>query len=130
MGATNHNIITDARGWMKDQQRRLNHQEARPQIRSASDLLGPGIAATAIQLTDWSSDETAFNGFFWSGPGALNGPNSAHYYIGSVLATADGYGIMTVREFRGATVQPLPQWVREFAGSLGGGRTFGPWASF
>lgn len=127
--ADNHNIITNAQDWMKDQQRRVSHQESRPQIRSAADLLGPGIAATAIQLVDWSSDETAFNGFFWSGPGAINGPDPTRSYIGTVVVTADGAGIMTVRQFKAAELQPLPQWVREFSGVVGA-RIFGPWASY
>lgn len=118
-------ITIDAADWMRDKEKRLAHEEARPQIKDASDLMGPGLAATAIQVQDWSSDEAAFNGLLFSQPTAANSPDTARWWIGTVIATPDGFGTQTVREFRGA-LQPTDRYVREFS-TAADVRSYGPW---
>ena len=57
--------------WMRDIEKRILNEERRPIIRAASDLMGPGAGPYAIETLDWNADETTFNGWFYSRPGAL-----------------------------------------------------------
>jgi hypothetical protein len=104
--------------WMRGQEKRILHEERRPQIRVASDVLGPGIAPYCVRLEDWSADETYFNGFWYSEPGAFNSPDSSRYWIGSSLSTEAGFGIQRASEYYGPTTDvlwPRPVYVRKFA---------------
>lgn len=47
--------------------------DRRPVIRKPSDLVGPGIDASAVRVTDWNDVLATFNGYF-SSTRALNGP--------------------------------------------------------
>lgn len=60
--------------WMRHMEKRVLNEQRRPIVRKGSDLLGPGFAPFATQITDWSADETAFNGYFWSVGNATNAP--------------------------------------------------------
>jgi hypothetical protein len=60
--------------WMRGQEKRTMHEERRPKIGKASDLLGPGFAPTAVHLNDWNSEEARFNGYFYSYGDASNVP--------------------------------------------------------
>lgn len=123
--ARNWNIpITDL-DHRRQNEKRLQHQESRPMIRSAADILGPSIGPYAIETMNWSSDESAFNGLLYSQPGALNGPDDTKFWIGQVIASSDGFGIQMVREWRGAA-QPTDKYVREFSGG-GVVRTYTAW---
>jgi hypothetical protein len=99
------------------EKRQLN-QERRPQVRTAADLLGPGIAPFAVEILDWNGDETAFNGFFWSQPGAINSPDplNSKWYMGQTEATEDGFGLQWATEFRNiaANAWPPRQFIRRF----------------
>lgn len=114
------------------EKRQLN-QERRPQVRTASDLLGPGIAPFAVEISDWNGDETAFNGFFWSQPGAINSPDptNSKWYMGQVEATEDGFGLQWATEFRDipGNAWPPRSFIRRFfdPGSAGT-RSFSAWA--
>lgn len=104
--------------YLRSQEKRVLHEERRPQIRVASDILGPGIAPYCIRLEDWSADETYFNGFWYSEPGAFNSPNPNRYWIGYSLTTEEGFGIERVSEYFGTTtdvVWPRPVYVRKFS---------------
>ena len=78
--------------WMRDVEKRILHEERRPNIQTASDLLGPGIAPFSIWIDDWNAPETAFNGFFHSEPGAFNVPSNTRYWMGPVRPPATGTG--------------------------------------
>jgi len=117
----------------RNTEKRVLSQERRPQIRTAADLLGPGIAAYAVEILDWNGDETAFNGFFFSGPGAINSPDplNSKWYMGQTEATPDGFGLQWATEFRDivGNVWPPRQFIRRFfdPGSAGT-RSFSAWA--
>lgn len=103
--------------WMRSQEKRLLHEERRPQVRAASDILGPGIAPYCIRLEDWNADETLFNGFWYSEPGAFNSPNNTRYWIGTSLTIEGGWGIQRVSEYFGTTTDvlwPRPVYTRKF----------------
>jgi len=68
-GQSSGRQLIDTDDWMRRIEKRLMHEERRPQIRTASDLMGPGLGPKAVQLFDWNDDITLFNGFFWSEPG-------------------------------------------------------------
>lgn len=93
--------------------------------RVASDLLGPGIASKAVRTMDWNADELAFNGMFYSEPGAQNSPDPARYWIGLVEVTPTGFGAQRVWEYRNPANGPLER-IRLFS-SGGPTRTYGPW---
>jgi hypothetical protein len=119
--------IQSGADWMREVEKRLLHEERRPGIRTASDILGPGIGPFSVEVNDWNSSETAFNGFFHSEPGAINAPDSVRFWMGTSQATAEGYGIQRVTDYRGDPISGVV-WVRRF-GSLvpGAAREFGPW---
>lgn len=124
-------IITDMEGWMRSTEKRLMHEERRPIVRRASDLLGPGFAPYAVQTLNWNSDETQFNGLFFSEVGAENSPDNSMFWIGSVTATRDGRGVQEVWTFDGAEPlhytrswvtgnNPIPTWSAWTAVASGG----------
>lgn len=103
--------------WMRGMEKRVLHEERRPQIRTASDILGPGIAPYCIRIEDWNAPETLFNGFWYSEPGAFNAPKSDRYWIGYSFAIEGGWGIERVSEYFGDTTDvawPRQVWVRKF----------------
>lgn len=112
--------------WMREMEKRLLHEERRPGVRTAADILGPGIAPYSIPITDWNSNETSFNGYFHSLPGALNTPSELRYWMGTSQATADGSGIQRVTEYQGVPLTYVV-WVRRFSTPPGGTRIFTTW---
>lgn len=116
----------------KDMLRRMQKDslyEARRSVpRTASDLLGPGLASRAIRTMDWNADELAFNGLFYSEPGAQNSPDVNRYWMGIVEVNPDGFGYQRVLEYR---VLPWPdqapdEWIRTFS-TTGLSRTYSAW---
>ena len=61
--------------------------ERRPVTR-ASDLVGPGIGATTIRITDYRDLLATFNGYYSSEPGAFDAPNSSESFVGHVISDA------------------------------------------
>lgn len=119
--------------WMREVEKRILHEERRPMVRTASDLLGPGIAPFSILINDWNDSQTSFNGYFHSEPNALNTPDSSKYWMGTSQATEEGFGIQRVTEYFGPSVEakwPQPVYVRRFytGGQAGTQRQFSPWA--
>lgn len=83
---------TTARDQLRQWEKRLTAQERRAAVTDAAGLVGPGIAARAIQLLDWNDESATFNGFFYSLPGARNAPEVGFEWNGIVTARADGSG--------------------------------------
>lgn len=96
----NWRIPTQAEDWFGNQEKRMMHEERRPRVHKASDLLGPGIAPNAVRINDWNGEETFFNGFYYSGPGSMHSPDDSQWWIGESLSELDGYGIQKVWNYR------------------------------
>ena len=111
--------------WMRRQEKRVLREERRPRITSATDLMGPGLGPRAVEIQDWSGEETEFNGYYYSRPGALHSPNNTKWWMGQSIAQVEGWGIQTVWDYRGTTM-PIESHTRRF-GLVGGVRVFGPW---
>lgn len=60
--------------------------DRRPVVRTASDLVGPGIGATSVRITDFNNLLATFNGYFSSLPGAVAAPNATEAFIGYVIS--------------------------------------------
>lgn len=120
-------ITTD--DWMRRIEKRLMHEERRPQIRTASDLMGPGLGPKAVQLFDWNDDITLFNGFFWSEPGpAQHSPDNTKHWMGYNVVNLNGNGYQRVYEYRDATdTSTVATWVRRFRTPPGLSRVFEAW---
>lgn len=131
-GQNSGRIAQGTEDWMRDMEKRILYVERRPEIRTAADLLGPGIAANSIPIQDWNEERTLFNGFFHSLPGALNAPDatpSTRYWMGYVIANTDGSGYQRVFEYQVASIAStvVEGYVRRFFTPPGLLRTFGPW---
>lgn len=134
-GQPNWRTNIDAADWIGSVEKRILHTERRPSITTASELMGPGMAPYAVELLDWDADETAFNGFFWSQPGAINSPDPGNnkWFMGGSEATVDGFGLQWAAEFNDiagdAWPSPAHRWERRFFDpGLSGTRTFSRWA--
>jgi hypothetical protein len=86
-----HPIPVTMQDWMRGHEKRVMHQERRPQIKKASDLLGPGFAPTATHILDWNSEEARFNGFFWSSDEADNVPDEVGPWAWLGLTISTGH---------------------------------------
>lgn len=131
MGGTNSwRAPQDAADWMREVEKRILHEERRPSIRSASDIMGPGLSPYSVLINDWNADETAFNGFFHSDPNALNSPDGTRYWMGTSQATTEGYGLQRVSEYREGNTGPTwPRftYLRKFFTPPGSQRQFSAW---
>jgi hypothetical protein len=115
---------------MREVEKRILHEERRPNIRTASDLMGPGLSPYSILINDWNAAETAFNGFFHSDPNALNTPDNTRYWMGTSQASPEGYGLQRVTEYReGRTSATWPRftYLRKFFTPPGAQRQFSAW---
>jgi hypothetical protein len=129
-GQKNGRTLITTDDWMRDVEKRSMHEGRRPQIRTASDLMGPGLGPQAVEIRDWNDEVTTFNGFFFSTPGAQNSPDGNRYWMGYVIADESGNGIMRVYEY--TPDSPIPSapplmLYRNFKTTPGSLRTFGPW---
>lgn len=86
---------TNAEDFLRGNQKRLALDERRPVIRKASDLVGPGIDAAAVSITDYNDVLATFNGYYSSVPGALYAPNTADSFIGFVIMDDTLGGVQT-----------------------------------
>lgn len=102
MGASDNNwtVPTDLGTYLDQQARRQGQEERRPQIRKASDLLGPGFAPFAVPVDDLDDDVAAFNGLFITAPGAANTPDITKWWVGETIATQANGGTQTFSTFR------------------------------
>lgn len=97
-GEQNWRIGTDATDYFQSRQKEVDVEKRRPTIRRASDLVGPGLAATAVNLTDFNDVLATFNGFFSAKPGALNAPNGGGQFVGLIAADAELGGVQVFTE--------------------------------
>lgn len=84
-------------------------ENRRPVIRKASDLVGPGIASSAVRITDFNNILATFNGYFSADAEATNAPNTTDQFIGFVSSDAELGG---VQQFTSLTDGKV--WVRVF----------------
>lgn len=91
----NWRIGVDATDYFGHQKKQVQIDARRPVIRRASDLVGPGVAATAVRITDYNNLLATYNGFFSSDVGVSNGPPVSGPYVGTVASDAELGGIQT-----------------------------------
>lgn len=104
MGQQNWRTEVDAGDYFGHQKKQLEVADRRPVIRKASDLVGPGIAPTAVRVTDFNNLLATYNGFFSSSRSA-NGPVpevggaddgfDINPYVGTVSSDAELGGVQT-----------------------------------
>lgn len=113
--------------WMNQRVKREMHEARRPQIRRASDLLGPGFGPFAVEVRDWNADETAFNGFFYSDAGSLNSPDEDLIWLGLVIASGQGHGVQQLFSHSMPLVGAPLRFIRSFHSSTTQIRLYAPW---
>lgn len=64
------------------QKKRVELEARRPVIKRASDLVGPGIGASAVRITNFNDLLATYNGYYGSAPGAANAPEATDSYVG------------------------------------------------
>lgn len=128
-GANNYPTTTDGEGYFRETEKRIAHQERRPMVKRASDLLGPGIAPYAVQIAHWNADEATFNGTFWTAPGDTGAPDLTHWWIGQTEASSDGFGIQQVLTFHDSAVFPPLTYRRQFFDPGNSNITYSQWVS-
>lgn len=84
---------TDASDYFGNQKKRLALSDRKPVIRRASDLVGPGIAAQAVRITNYSDLLATYNGFYSSEAGATDAPTSGEAYVGFVSGDEELGGV-------------------------------------
>lgn len=83
--AQNWRTETDAGDYFGNQKKKLTVADRRPVIRRASDLVGPGIAASAVPITDFNDLLATYNGFYSAVEASVNAPNADEAFIGYVV---------------------------------------------
>ena len=101
-GEQNWRVPVDAETYFKHQQKAQAVADRRPVIRKAADLVGPGINAAAIPITDFSDPLATYNGFFSAVAGAFGAPNSTEAFVGMTINDATMGGTQT---FQGLTTR-------------------------
>jgi hypothetical protein len=99
-----HRIEIDALDYLGARQKELNLNSRRPQVRKASDLVGPGIGAQAVRITNFSDLLAVFNGFYSAAPGATDAPNSTHPFVGHTVSDAELGGVQIFTSLTNGTV--------------------------
>lgn len=127
--ANNYPVVTDPEDYFRQNEKRLMHQERRPIVRRPSDLLGPGIAAYAVEIAHWDVDDATFNGTFWTQPGDTGAPDLTHWWVGQVQATNDGFGIQQVMTFHDSAFFPPITYRRQFYDPGNGNISYSAWVS-
>lgn len=69
-------ITTGPEDYFRNEQKKLAMDQRRPVIRRAADLVGPGIGASAVRITDFNDVLATFNGYFSAFGGAGGAANS------------------------------------------------------
>lgn len=79
-------IEVDGGDYFGHQKKKLQFADRRPVIRRPSDLVGPGIAANSVRITDFNDLLATFNGYFGADEGAANAPTSTQAYVGTTTS--------------------------------------------
>jgi hypothetical protein len=82
-----------AEDYFSHQQKRLQVSDRRPVLKSPADLVGPGIAAQAIRLSDFNDLLAMFNGYYCAPSGSANAPTPTGHYVGFVVADPELGGL-------------------------------------
>lgn len=90
----------DAGDYFLHQKKHAEIERRRPLIRNGSDLVGPGIGANAVRITDYNDLLATFNGYFSSKPGADSAPNTSEGFVGQVVSDSELGG---TQKFTGLT---------------------------
>lgn len=93
----NWSIETSAADHLSHRQKQGDLANRRPQIRRASDLVGPGISVSATRVDDLNDPLAICNGFFSARSDAANAPTSAEDFIGFCVIDAEIGGMQTFR---------------------------------
>lgn len=83
--SANWRTDVDSTDYFQRQKKALAVADRRPVIRRASDLVGPGIAATAIKITDFNDQLATYNGYYSALAGASNAPNGDEAFVGMTV---------------------------------------------
>lgn len=94
---------TNSGDYFGHQQKQAQLADRRPVIRKPSSLVGPGIAATAVRITNFNDELALYNGYFSAAPGALNAPNNTHTFVGYVVIDAELGGEQVFRSLDNGT---------------------------
>jgi len=118
--------------WMRDVEKRLNHEERRPLNPHPLDVTGPGFLPYAVEVEDWDSEGPIVNGFFYSIAGqVVNSPDDDRNWMGIVQANAIGQGLQRLWEYIDTAEGPAPDptwYTRAFITNEDGTRTYtDPW---
>jgi hypothetical protein len=118
-GLKNWRYGIDGDDWMRFMEKRLMHEERRPQIRDAEDLLGAGFGngEFANQTFDWNSPDCRSDGYWYSlANQVINSPDNTKAWMGFTEGAADGHGIQTVwsSATAGPGVTPAVMYTRQF----------------
>jgi hypothetical protein len=100
---------------MRDLQKRIMHDQRRPAVTSAKDLLGPGFGPYVVEIFDWDQDSATYNGLWYSQPGATNSPLNDNYWMGMTEGTSNGFGLQWATRYRVDSGPWIPDmYVRRF----------------
>lgn len=129
-GLKNWRYGVDADDWMRFIEKRLMHEERRPQPAPGKTFVD-GIAKYAGQTYDWNADQCVSNGFWYSAANLVrNSPDNTKGWMGITEGADDGHGIQTVWSATDASpaVSPALMYTRQFwANPASGVITYGPW---
>lgn len=107
-----HRIPQDGGDVIRSLQRRVAALERRRGISNMEQYIGFGIAPHARRIGDWNDVTIHNNGWYFSAVNALNSPDTTKMWLGQVIVTHDGHGLMQVWEHGGAGAPP--QYIRQF----------------
>lgn len=99
-GEKNWREDTTAETYFGHQQKQVSLADRRPVIRTSSDLVGPGISASAVRITDYNDLLATFNGYYSSEAGAANAPTAVEPFVGMIISDSTMGGR---QEFTGLT---------------------------
>lgn len=85
---------TNASDFFNHQKKQGELADRRPVPRKAADIgLGPGMAASAVRITDFNDQLATYNGYYSADLGALNAPNATEKFIGVVTMDSEFGGV-------------------------------------
>lgn len=116
--------------WMRNMEKRLMHEERRPNVRPAFEIVGDGIATYARLVEDWNSDGPIINGFFYSEANqVVNSPDNTQHWIGIVVVNPIGQGVQRAFQFLADEQTPAltGEYSRAFVINEDGTRTYTDW---